>query len=221
MRKYLIHSNQFSGRISKSRSVSVCLMNRLMMNLRRQSCHYHEDGTETAETTLTNANYFSTHIVGNLTSELIFTGDSRGELDAYYGSRGGTNWFGPSESPDWAPFTNTQVSAPSAARSKPSNYFEPTNPPQSHAGDDDGASSSRIGPCSNAIVPGSNSTESPTISIGEYALRAFASGRPMRPLSNETCVGSLDLESMSSTKLPEHQDDVKDCGDARGNDREH
>lgn len=192
--------------------VSVSLMNRLMLNLRRESDHYHEEQAETNDMTLTNGNLFSTRIVGNLTSELILNGDNRDELDAYYGSR---------------------VSAPSAVLPNLSNDSQPASSavPSRVTWGDGSASSSKARARPNAIASGSRLRESTTASPGdcerhspatvvnEYPLRTFANKRPTSPLSNETCVGSYDLESIGSSKRPAHQDiedDWQDVGSSMG-----
>jgi len=81
--------------------VSVCLINRLLLNLRRESSRYNEDSNGATSTTVTNTRLIlTTRIVGNLTAELITPSEE--EQDAYYytsgDSRRSTNRFSPSAS---------------------------------------------------------------------------------------------------------------------------
>ncbi len=84
-------------------SVSVCLINHLLLNLRRESSRYNEESNGATSTTVTNTHLiFTTRIMGKLTAELITPSEE--EQDAYNytsgagGSRSSTNRFSPSAS---------------------------------------------------------------------------------------------------------------------------
>lgn len=183
-------------------------MNRLMVNLRRESDHYREEGPTTTETTLTVGNVFSTRIVGNLTSELIFSGDDRSEMDEYFASRRSIGLS--SVSADLSFFTNTQASVPSNALPGPSTYSRSTNVNSTYprvTWGDGVVSSSNAMPSSQNIASGSRlkeyTLESPSTAVEEYPLQTFSGRCSTSPVSDETCVGStFDLES----KLQEHED---------------